>query len=99
MSRLDSIAIATSKEAVVIPWATRDRLLAELRQTDAGRSIVERFEAVGASRPVELSLDDKWALKGLIDLWMARVGAAEIPAGIVTLSQALVPDLREGFPD
>jgi hypothetical protein len=95
VSRPAFVTIATSTQPVMLPWDSREELLAELNLTEAGQSIVEQFEAVEPTRPIELSPDEKWTLKALIDLWMDRVGAAEIPEGIITLWQALIPDLRD----
>jgi hypothetical protein len=54
VGRLNRVLVAIKPGVVQIPWESRDRLLDELRRHDSGRTVVAAFEAVGATRPVEL---------------------------------------------
>jgi hypothetical protein len=49
--RLDRVAIATSRDVIELPWASRDSLLHEIRNLgENAKPIRTAFEAVGASR-------------------------------------------------
>jgi hypothetical protein len=48
--------VAIPDGVVVIPWESRDRLLEELRRLDDASDVITAFEAVGATRPVELDV-------------------------------------------
>jgi hypothetical protein len=56
------VLVATSGDVVVLPWQSREALLAQMRLIDAARSAVDAFEAVGTSRPFKLEVDAKRAL-------------------------------------
>ena len=56
MGRLNRVLVDVRGAVVVIPWDSRDRLLDELRRRDDGEDVIRAFEAVGASRPVELDV-------------------------------------------
>jgi hypothetical protein len=51
---IDRVRIALSCETVTIPWESRQALLDRLRRVESLTGVVEAFEAVGTSRPVEL---------------------------------------------
>jgi hypothetical protein len=53
-SRLDSVKVLAGDRLVEVAWADRQLLLGRLRSNTAAQSIVIAFEAVGATRPVEL---------------------------------------------
>jgi hypothetical protein len=75
--RLDRVAIATSREVIELSWASRDSLLHEIRNLGAGaKPIRSAFEAVGASRPVELSPADQTTLFSAIEQWADSVTVA-----------------------
>ena len=62
----------------------------EFRHVDARRALLAAFEAVGTSRPVELTSKQMDELVDVIDQWSNRVGDAELPEGILDLRVALV---------
>lgn len=94
--RHDRVAIATSRGTVEIPWSSRDALLEEVRLEDSAQTIRFAFVAVGASRPVELKLEDAAVLVRAIGRWMRRVGGpSELPAGVYELRRALTDDLHD----
>jgi hypothetical protein len=54
---------------------------------------VERFRAVGTSRPVELTdPNDRTFVLAVIEAWAAQVGEDELPPGIGELGNALHDD-------
>jgi hypothetical protein len=91
--RLDRVQITTSGGAVVIPWATRDQILERLRQRRDALPIIRAFEAVGATRPVELDTNGKALLIEALGSWIDRLGEGEAPAGLAELRVALLDDL------
>lgn len=77
-------------------WASRDSLLHEIRNLGAGaKAIRSAFEAVGASRPVELSPADQTTLFSAIEQWADSVTVAALPPGIWQLRCALADQLGE----
>jgi hypothetical protein len=95
--RLDRVLIATMwgdrPDTKEISWASRDQLLEEIRHLAAGPAIVEKFTAVGASRPVELNADEKALLVDAIELMGRNAGALDkIPDDLVELRHALVDE-------
>ena len=100
MGRLDWVTVATRRGKIVIPWASRDtllseirRILSEIRRIDSAKSIVDAFQGVGATTAVKLSRDDKAHLVELLDFWSNEVSVAKLPEGIWDLRNALVDDL------
>jgi hypothetical protein len=91
--RLDRVRIAfagrfeLAQEIVEITWAERDVLLEELAFAAEAKPIRVKFEAVGASRPVELDAEDRAHLRRALDQW----GSDRLqPDGIARLHAALV---------
>jgi hypothetical protein len=86
--------VATSRDILVLPWGSREALLARLRGIEAARSAVEAFEAVGTSRPVRLERPEKRLVVESIRAWAAEVGARRLPARVWQLGDGLVDDLK-----
>jgi hypothetical protein len=83
------------KVVVVIPWRSCDLLLARLRELEGGRGVVNAFEAVGASQPVELSANQGVLLLKLIeDDWLGNDPLDTLPEGLRGLRDALQDDLN-----
>ena len=83
-------------EIVEIAWAERDWLLAKIAVVSGFESVVAKFEAVGASRPVELDFDERARLRAPLEFW-----EHELTDGLVRLLDALVraaPDGHVGTP-
>jgi hypothetical protein len=81
-------------------WDTRMRLLDEMRHLDSMRPVREAFEAfkaVGASRPVRLTLDQKGGLLEVIEFWMNQVGVDQLPEGVFDQRNALHDDLHDAM--
>jgi hypothetical protein len=89
-SRLDRVRIDVAGDIVEITRHERDVLLEELAFAAETKPIRVKFEAVGASRPVELDGKDRAGLRKALDDWgsdrlqpdgVARLHAALIRAG------------------
>jgi hypothetical protein len=94
--RLDRVAIATSRDVVELSWSSRDSLLHEIRNLgENAKPIRTAFEAVGASRPVELSRADQATLSSAIQLWADSVTVEALPPGIWRLRCALGDQLAD----
>src|SRR6266571_9286465 len=85
-SRLDRVRVDVPGETIEITWDERDTLLEQLRSDAGCASIIKAFEAVGASRPVELDDKQRARLRVALELW----GIAVIPDGLARLLIALV---------
>jgi hypothetical protein len=85
-SRLDRVQVAVAGEIVEIARDERDTLLRKLRSVAGCETIVQRFEAVGASRPVELDDEQRSRLRVTLELW----GVSVLPDGLARLLVALV---------
>jgi hypothetical protein len=90
--RIDEVRIQAGGETVVISWAELEELLERLRRVEGAAGLVERFEAVEASRPVELEAGDAAVLTALLLSWQEG-GGAPAPEGIRSLA-ALVWRVR-----
>ncbi len=85
-SRLDRVQIDAAGEIVEIAWKERDTLLRRLRAVDGCEKVVKSFEAVGASRPVQLDDEERSRLRVPLELW----GDSVLPGGLARLFAALV---------
>jgi hypothetical protein len=93
--RLDRVVVTTSRGSVKLPWASRDAILHEIRHLDSARQVVHAFEAVGASRPVEIDRADERLLLATIDLMMRNAGGPDkLPEGVFALRNALLDELH-----
>lgn len=96
--RLDWIEIPLRRTTVTLPWASRESLLERLIH-DADKEIRAAFEAVGASRPVNLTPVQKTELFRVIETWQGIVGGSSgLPAGIFNLRNALLDDQYDDDP-
>ena len=95
--RLNRVQVATrTAGTVTISWAARQELLERAHQWTEGAEIQRRFEAVGATRPVELHAPQKESVLRLIERWVSEVGPRNAPDGIVRLRDALLEDEAQG---
>jgi hypothetical protein len=93
--RLDRVHVATSQRTVVLPWASRDALLEQMRHLDTMTPVVDAFEAVGASVPVRLTLEQKARLVDVVRVWADQ--ADELPEGVPELRDELRADLHDAW--
>lgn len=92
----DRVRVSLSRGDVVLPWASRQELLNQLRRITWARPISEAFEAVGVSPTVSLSREQKGLLLAAIELWGAQApgGLKALPEGIFKLRNRLHDDLN-----
>jgi hypothetical protein len=86
--RLDRVQVDVAEEMVEISWGERDKLLARLRLLEGFEDIVSRFEAVGASHPVELDDDQQTRLRVMLELWGITLLSKELAHLLVVLVRA-----------
>jgi len=91
---IDEVRIQAGGETVVISRAERQDLVGRLRKIGEAAGLVERFEAVGANRPVVLEPGDVDVLAGVLLSWQEG-GGGPAPDGIRSLA-ALVWRVRTG---
>ena len=91
--RLDTITVALSRGDVTISWDARQALLARLQHVNDSSSLRAMFEAVDATRPVELNPAQRATLLGLLDEWTLEDDA--LPADLIGLRDALSEDLAD----
>ena len=85
-SRLDRVQVDVAGNVVEITWAERDWLLNKINAVSGFESIVAKFEAVGASRPVKLDFDERARLRAplaRVHVRTREVTAAELIAASV----------------
>src|SRR5262245_51939626 len=100
--RDDHVRIALGRETMVLPRASYELLLAELRHSDSMRDIRKAFETTQPPQLVHLTRFQKLALTDLIEQLANDVDVGptgELPAGIVGLQRALRDDLHNGRSD
>ena len=89
--RIDTVTIALAQRDVVIPWASREALLARLDERDAARLA---FQNAGTSAPVKLTSAQRMNLIHVIVEWSMEVpgGYGDLPEGIADLRNELKDD-------
>jgi hypothetical protein len=58
---INTVRVATSRGIVALPWSSREALLAEFSHLDSMRQVREKFDAVGRTQPVELTMQQQRA--------------------------------------
>jgi hypothetical protein len=91
--RLDYIIVALDRGDRILTWETRQTLMARLQHVNESSSLRATFDAVGASRPVELNPAQRATLLGLIDEWTLEDDT--LPADLIELRDALRDDLAD----
>ena len=85
----------------MLPWSTREALIAALRESPRGdsglaRAICKAIEDIPARSPVLLTLDHKKYLLRVLEEWSSAAGGYDaIPAGLFELRNELVDDLGD----
>lgn len=98
--RLDEIRIPLSRTVVALPWESRQQLLEEMRHLDSANPIITEFQAVGTTRPVKLTAEQKGLLITVIEHWGSQVrgGLTDgLPPGVFELRNALHDDLHDAL--
>lgn len=87
--RLDSVTVRTRDASLEISWASREALLRVIRHLDWAKPVLAAFDAVGATRPVELDKLDAAVLAQLAGAIDSMGTSDGVPAGLVELRKAL----------
>jgi hypothetical protein len=91
---LDLARVSTGSVVVEMPWESRFELLERVRGlAGGGAEVARRFEAAGATRPVELDRPAKMLLLNVVSHWASATGVDHLPLGIAELGNALAEDL------
>jgi len=86
---------------VVLPWDTRDALLAALREHPRGddglaSELRKAVEDIPATSPVLLTLEHKMYLLRVLGEWADAAGGYDaMPSGLFELRNALMDELRD----
>jgi hypothetical protein len=94
--RLDRVRIATRYGECEIRWTCRAEWLAKIRQLESehGDEVIRAFQAVGASRPVELDHDGKaLVVEAIHSLERDADGSMNLSTDVRELLRALVDEL------
>ena len=85
---LNRVRVATADgEALFVDGS--DDLVARVAEFQGGAKVVQRFQAVGATRPVEFDAARMRLLVEVVKAWMVKVGAARLPEGLTELANEL----------
>ena len=90
------MTIATVAGSVRVHWTVREELLARFRARADGAAVVQAFEVVGTSRPVELADTGRDLLREVVEEWVAEVGEFGPPAAVAGLREALAERAQAG---
>jgi hypothetical protein len=94
--RPDHVMIAMNRgRSFKLPWASRDALLERLRKIDGTEGIVQAFEAVGATGPVQLTDADRAVLFNTLEAWSLTRGFDQMPDRLRELRHRLSDDLAD----
>jgi hypothetical protein len=93
--RLDQITVAPNRGDVTLTWDARQALLARLAHVHDSSSLRATFDAVGATRPVEMNPAQRATLLGLLDEWSTDDKAEAMPTELTQLRDALREDLAD----
>ena len=97
--RPDSVTISLSRGDVTLAWSTRQALMRRLQHVQSTARIRSSFDAVGASRPVELNPGQRTALLLMLEAWSLDLDDDQpMPDGLVLLRNALISDLHDAEP-
>lgn len=81
---------------VEIPWEARDALLERLRREGDAEPIIAAFQAVGATRPVQIPRQAKRQLLDHLEAWLGEATTEGLPPGIFELRNALHDESARG---
>ena len=93
---LDQITVALRRGDITLAWDTRQTLIDRLQHVHDSSSLRATFDAVGATRPVELNPAQRATLLGLLEEWtLGRDADEAMPAELIELRDALRSDLAD----
>jgi hypothetical protein len=93
--RLDSVAVALNRGPVILTWNARQALMRRLQHVRETAQIRASFDAVGASRPVELTGGQRTALLLTLEGWSLDLDGYEaMSPELLELRNELIADLH-----
>ncbi len=93
--RLNRVAVALDRGPVTLSWTARQALMGRLQHVQSTARLRASFDAVGSSRPVELTGGQRTALLLTLDGWSLDLdGYAAMPQELFELRDALIADLH-----
>ncbi len=93
--RLNRVAVTHSRGEIELSRDARDKLVRRIRDLDAAKPIITRFDTATTSHPVEFGQDEKGFLVVAIKAWVADVGRNRVPGAVLRLRDAFIDDLNE----
>ena len=92
-AHLNRITVALSGREVFLRWDTRQALMARMRYVGGTDRLLDAFDAVGASRPVDLGPGHRDALLQVLEYWASGLDDyGAIPPELLELRDALIDD-------
>ena len=95
------VTVELRRRDVMLPWTTRDALLAALREHPRGDEgpageIRRAIEDIPATSPILLTLEHKLYLLRVLGEWLDLAGGHDaMPPGLLELHSALMDELRD----
>ena len=95
------VTVELRRRDVVLPWSTRDALLAALREHPRGddgpaSEIRRAMEDIPVTSPILLTLEHKLYLLRVLGEWSNSAGGYDaMPPGLFELHNALMDELRD----
>jgi hypothetical protein len=94
--RLDRVTVPLNRGDVLLTWDARQALMRRLQSVQETFRLRASFEAVGASRPVNLTGGQRTALLVVLEAWSLDLDGHEaMPQGLYSLRDALITDLHD----
>jgi hypothetical protein len=93
------VTVELRRRDVMLPWTTRDALLAALREHPRGDGpageICKAIEDIPATSPILLTLEHKLYLLRVLGEWLDLARGCDVtPPGLLELRDALMDELR-----
>jgi hypothetical protein len=92
--RLDRVTVSLSRGDVVLTWETWQALMRRLQHLKTTAELRASFDAVGASRSVQLNAGQRANLLNVLEEWSTERSFVSMPEGLVHLRNALSDDLN-----
>ena len=95
------VTVELRRRDVMLPWITRDALLAALRENPRGEDgpageICKAIEDIPATSPILLTLEHELYLLRVLGEWPDASGGYDaMPPGLLELRNALMDELRD----
>jgi hypothetical protein len=93
--RLDHVTVAIDSGDITLTWDTRQALMRRLLQIQETARLRATFDAVDATRPVELNHGQRNALLSALENWSRDGSCERMPEELTLLRAALADDLND----